>query len=60
MAGSNYPPGVTGADIEEFFGDADEDTCNYCGEPLEDGLCSAQCHGSASDEGRSVEESDGE
>jgi hypothetical protein len=36
---SNYPPGVTGADIEEHFGDADEETCDICGKPLEDGVC---------------------
>jgi hypothetical protein len=32
--------------------DADEEFCYYCGEPLEDGLCSVSCLASADDEGR--------
>jgi len=32
-----------------------EDCCYYCGEPLEDGLCSASCHESEADEGRDCE-----
>ena len=34
-------------DLEEF--------CHYCGEPLDDGLCSASCHESEGDEGRECE-----
>ena len=38
----------------EEFADAEE-VCFHCGEPLEDGLCSASCEGSAADEGRDVD-----
>jgi hypothetical protein len=38
---SNYPPGVTGADIEEHFGDADGYTCDECGDPLG---CDGDCY----------------
>lgn len=36
----------------------DEGQCFYCGEPLEDGLCSASCHESENDEGRDCEHED--
>lgn len=39
-------------DEEEDDGYEDEDLCFYCGEPLEDGVCSASCPESAEDEGR--------
>ena len=29
-----------------------EEYCYYCGEPLDDGICSATCHESEDDEGR--------
>jgi len=35
--------------------DDEEELCYYCGEPLEDGLCSASCHESENDEGRDCE-----
>jgi hypothetical protein len=58
---SNYPPGVTGADIEEHFGNSTEDTCDHCGEPLEEGLCSDRCRESDDDdEERNNEENDEE
>lgn len=33
----------------------DEEFCEYCGESLENGLCSASCNESADDEGREKE-----
>lgn len=33
---------------------SEEEFCEYCGEPLEDGLCSASCSESAADEGREI------
>jgi len=38
------------------FPEPEEDVCYYCGEPLEDGMCSAACADSAADEGREEEE----
>lgn len=35
-----------------YCAEDDEEFCFYCGEPLEDGLCSASCEESAADEGR--------
>jgi hypothetical protein len=43
------------SDISDDFDpnkDNEEEFCFYCGEPLEDGLCSASCNESAADEGR--------
>ena len=45
------PEGELGAEDEE-----EEEFCIYCGEPLEDGLCSDNCPESAADEGRDEEE----
>lgn len=33
----------------------EEEFCYYCGEPIEDGLCSASCPESADDEGRDTD-----
>ena len=38
--------------MNESDEDFEEEFCYYCGEPLEDGLCSAQCEESADDESR--------
>lgn len=48
--------------LEDEIENGDDDSCHYCGEPLEDGLCSASCHDSEDDEGRDCEcfEEDGD
>ena len=37
---------------DEDSNESAEEYCHYCGEPLEDGLCSSQCKESKEDEGR--------
>jgi hypothetical protein len=41
--------------LEDEIENMDEAFCYYCGEPLDEGLCSAACHESEDDEGRECE-----
>jgi len=43
------------SDVDDDFED-EEEFCYYCGEPLEDGMCSAECVESADDEDRRPED----
>lgn len=42
-------------EIENEETEYEEEFCFYCGEPLDDGMCSAACHESEEDEGRECE-----
>lgn len=41
--------------LEDQQENESEEFCYYCGEPLENGLCSSYCHESEADEGRDCE-----
>jgi hypothetical protein len=51
------PTNLTEIDLQDTV-EQEQEQCRYCGEPLEDGMCSASCNASAADEGREEEDED--